>query len=212
MKTRRASRRYRRTSVRAVMLLWFCMVSLPVSFFVGIISVEYQRVLTGSRAAQSLAETSANGALALQQIPYTGGGGALVPFDVDNVGNRDATYVDPTVANMVVRRTVTRYFDAIRDNVGPSLFVQNGDVRVFVYNKIDDPNTGVPNGKPVRVRVEVPYRVVPVGFVSITEFLIGEPTSAAFSGVAVGEAYICEPDASYTPTYGNVCVKPGSVD
>ena len=211
MKTRRASRRYRRTSVRAVMLLWFCMVSLPVSFFVGIISVEYQRVLTGSRAAQSLAETSANGALALQQIPYAGGGGALVPFDVDNVENIDATYVDPAVAKIVVDRTVKRYFDAITDGVGPSLFVENGKVRVFVYNK-GDPNTGVPNGKPVRVRVEVPYRVVPVGFVSITEFLIGEPTSAAFSGVAVGEAYICEPDASYTPTYGNVCVKPGSVD
>ena len=211
MKTRRESRRYRRTSVRAVMLLWFCMVSLPVSFFVGIISVEYQRVLTGSRAAQSLAETSANGALALQQIPYAGGGGALVPFDVDNVENIDATYVDPAVAKIVVERTVKRYFDAITDGVGPSLFVENGKVRVFVYNK-GDPNTGVPNGKPVRVRVEVPYRVVPVGFVSITEFLIGEPTSAAFSGVAVGEAYICEPDASYTPTYGNVCVKPGSVD
>lgn len=201
-----------RTGVRAVMLLWFCMVSLPATFFIGIISVEYQRVLTGSRAAQSLAESAANGTLALKQEPYKGGGGALVPYDVDLSGSRDATYVDPTTANMVARRSMDKYFEAVRKGAGPSLFIQNGEPRVYVFNKQDDPATGVPGGKPVRVRVEIPYRIQPVGFVAITEFLIGEPTSSAFSGVAVGEAYICEPDASYTPTYGDVCIKPGSTD
>lgn len=202
--------RYRRTGVRGVMLLWFCMVSLPVTFFVGVISVEYQRVLTGARAAQSLAESAANGTLALKQTPDRGGGGALVPYDVDNPGSRDSTYVDPAAANTVARRSVDKYFDAIKEGHGPSLFLKNGEIRVYVYNKVDDPLTGVPGGRPVRVRVELPYVVDPVGFTAITEFLIGQSTSDAFAGVAVGEAYICEPEASYTPTYGDVCVKPGS--
>jgi hypothetical protein len=185
---------------RSVVLLWFCLVSLPLAFFAGVISIEYQRMLIANRTANSLAESAATAA-SLQ----------LVTNDPDSP-EAASDIIDRTKGPQAVTRVLNAYSTAVSAReaasvvnvTGSSLSAACPAVPTTPCYKITD--STVTPAYPSHIQVLIPYTVTPAGFLSVARMMLGDTTAQPFSGVGRGFAYVCVPGAGLT--VNGECAKP----
>jgi hypothetical protein len=143
---------------RSVVLLWFCLVSLPLAFFAGVISIEYQRMLIANRTANSLAESAATAA-SLQ----------LVTNDPDSP-EAASDIIDRTKGPQAVTRVLNAYSTAVSAREAASVVNVTGSalsaacpaVPTTPCYKITD--STVTPAYPSHIQVLIPYTVTPAGF------------------------------------------------
>jgi hypothetical protein len=185
---------------RSVVLLWFCLVSLPLAFFAGVISIEYQRMLIANRTANSLAESAATAA-SLQ----------LVPNDPDSP-DAASDLIDRTKGPQAVSRVLNAYSTAVAAREAASVVNVTGSALSATCPvrpttpcyKITD--STVTPAYPSYIQVAIPYTVTPAGFLSVARMMLGDTSAKPFSGVGRGFAYVCVPGAGLT--VNGECAKP----
>ena len=170
---------------RSVVLLWFCLVSLPLAFFAGVISIEYQRMLVANRTANSLAESAATAASL-----------KLFVNDPDSPES-SSDRIDTTEGPKAMKRVLDAY--AASMTAGEAASVVNVTGSSYV---IKDSTATYPS----YIKVEIPYTVTPAGFLSVARMMLGDTTAQPFSGVGRGFAYVCVPGAGLT--VNGECAKP----
>jgi hypothetical protein len=189
---------------RSVVLLWFCLVSLPLAFFAGVISIEYQRMLIANRTANSLAESAATAA-SLQLVPNN-------PDSPDASSDR----IDTTEGPKAVTRVLNAYSNAVV--AGKAASVVNVTGSALSASCPAEPTTPcykiaestVTPAYPSYIEVLIPYTVTPAGFLSVARMMLGDASAKPFSGVGRGFAYVCVPGAHRDAdlTVNGECAKP----
>ena len=198
---------------RSVVLLWFCLVSLPLAFFAGVISIEYQRMLIANRTANSLAESAATAA-SLQLKENN-------PDSPDTASDQicELSIACPTTGitgPQAAARVLNAYSTAVAAGSGASVVNVTGSSLSASCSAVPTTpcykimNSTVAPGEssyyPSYIKVEIPYTVTPAGFLSVARMMLGDTTAQPFSGVGRGFAYVCVPGAGLT--VNGECAKP----
>ena len=172
---------------RSVVLLWFCLVSLPLAFFAGVISIEYQRMLVANRTANSLAESAATAASL-----------KLVVNDPE-CPECSSDRIDASEGPKAMQRVLDAYAASMAAREAASVINVTGSSYIIK-------DSTVTPAYPSYIKVEIPYTVTPAGFLSVARMMLGDTSATPFSGIGRGFAYVCVPGAGLTAN--GECAKP----
>jgi hypothetical protein len=169
------------------MLLFYCLVSFPMMLMAGVISIEYQRVLTSARTAALLADSAAAGAV-LQFVPngsdvatYNGNG----CFDPDYY----SMCLDKAAASAAASDVVAKYSTAIT--------AKEGAVLVKVVTSSVQVTNQASAAQVADLTVTITYQVPTVGFLALTR-MFGANVNENTSYTVTSRAYVCEPGRGET--------------
>lgn len=169
------------------MLLFYCLVTFPMMLMAGVISIEYQRILTSVRTATLLADSAAAGAV-LEFVPngsdvatYNGNG----CFDPDYY----SMCLDKSAANTTASDVVAKYNDAVTAKEG-AVLIKGVSASVRVDHQASASQVA-------DLTVTVTYQVPSIGFLALTRlFGANVQENAAYS--VTSRAYVCEPGRGET--------------
>jgi uncharacterized membrane protein len=184
------------------MLLWYMLIAFPMLVLCGVISLEYQRILTGARVAQTLADTSAK--FSTQQVldqsmatqtDYAVHGCPDEELQASCLIKGDVAVTGKQSVSQAVSSFVKVYTDAVNANEGARHLtvtsVRVVDIRQASY---DASRTLTP----AQVTVEISYKVPSVGFLGLGRLLGASATEGTY--VARGYGQICQSGSGETVT------------
>lgn len=164
------------------MLLFFCLVMLPMMTFVGVFAIEYQRFLGAQRNAELLAEAAANAAVV-----------ELLPND-PNFPERASDSIDETSARAAVAAVVDA-FEAGSGRDGGTWIADINATTTVVQRSGTTPSN---------VTVAVQWRIPSAGFSQLAMSLFGLQ-DVLQGGTGSATAYVCIPGQG--ATYDGSCVE-----
>jgi hypothetical protein len=169
------------------MLLFYCLVTFPMMLMAGVISIEYQRMLTSVRTATLLADSAAAGAV-LQFVPN---GSDTTTYEANGCFDPDyySMCLDKMAAGIVASDVVAKYNAAIVAKEGATL-IKDVSASVQVTHQASASQVA-------DLTVTITYKVPSVGFLALTRlFGANVQENAAYS--VTGRAYVCEPGRGET--------------
>jgi hypothetical protein len=186
------------------MLLWYILIAFPMLVLCGVISLEYQRILTGARVAQTLADTSAK--FSIQQ---TVDSEVATPAEYQAQGCFDESLYAtclikgdvPVTGRQSVSQAVSSfvkvYTDAVKANEG-AVYLTVTDVKIVEVRQAAWKDAGQTTVIPAQVTVEISYKVPSVGFLGLGRLLGASATEGTY--VAKTYAQVCVPGSGETVT------------
>ena len=187
---------------RAAMLLWYMLVAFPMLVLCGVISLEYQRILSGARVAQVLADTSAKYSVDQVLDPETA---TSADYAAQGCGDGEpACLIKGGVpvggrlsVNQAVQRFVKSYTDGVNANEG-GVYITVTSVKVTEIRQLAWKDAGQTQAIPPQVTVEISYKVPSVGFLGLGRLIGADVTESTY--VAKSYAQICFPGSGETVT------------
>ncbi len=189
---------------RAAMLLWYVLIAFPMLVLCGVISLEYQRILTGARVAQTLADTSAK--FSIQQTLDSDTATAADYqaqgcFDEDLYSTclirGDVAVAGRQSTSQAVNSFVKVYTDGVRANEG-AVYLSVTNVKVVEVRQAVWKDAGRTQVIPAQVTVEISYKVPSVGFLGLGRLMGANTTESTY--VAKSYAQVCVPGSGETVT------------
>jgi Flp pilus assembly protein TadG len=166
---------------RAGVLLFFALILLPLSFFIGAIAVDYGRIVGVQQRANNLADAAALAAtneFASRCAPTNPDNRCLDPVKIQNMLNQ---MLSEAVSKGATRGLSDPKFTFTLTNNGP------------VINPNANPSTP-------GVTVKLTYKIEGLSYFGVTTALwsTGRTAVSTIDGVATRSAYVCDPDVART--------------